>query len=165
MICFRDGQASAAVAFEGHAPQGPRLQAQNTCHESAVHDLMTQVHQLMERAYQQYRDARLCQWTAQLVAPVGSDVQLSVFDQWLLEKLMTTCPQFQVGWTPLQDVPAAFRVLRVGSSLRIQVMLGGLSGVPHTTVIAVSDVHQLTTAVRDFVGQVIATSVSAGAAD
>lgn len=165
LIRFENGQASAAVAFEGHTPQGTHLQAQNTCKDTAVHDLTTQVHQLMECAYQQYRDVRLCQWTAQLVTPVGPDFQLSVFDQWLFEKLMASCPSFQLGWTPLQDDPAAFRLMRDGSSLRIQVMPENRSGTCCTSVVAVRDAHSMMNAVRDFLGQVIAIRASAEAAD
>ena len=107
LIRFGSGRASASVAFEGQAPQGPQLQAHNSCDDSAVHDLMAEVHQLMERAYQEYRATRLRQWTAQLVSPVGANFELSVFDQWLLEKLLARCAHFELSWTPLQDHPAA----------------------------------------------------------
>ncbi|WP_188974377.1 hypothetical protein [Deinococcus aerolatus] len=165
LIRVGGGQASADVAFEGCAAQGPQLLVQNSCDDSAVHDLVTEVHRLMGQAYQEYRNARLCQWTAQLVSPVGSDVRLSVFDQWLLEKLLVHCPHFQLGWTPLQDHPAAFRLRRDVGSLWIQVMPADRSGICCTSVVPVSDVHSMTNAVRGFLDQVIVASVLAEAAD
>jgi len=164
-IRFGNGQASAAVAFEGCAPQGPQLHAQSSCDDNGVHDLMAEVHRLMGQAYQEYRAARLCQWTAQLVSPVRTEFQLSVFDQWLLEKLMSHCPQFQLGWTPLQDHPAVFRFMRDVSSLWIQVMPTDRSGVCSTSVVTVSDVHSVTDAVRSFLDQVTRASALTEAAD
>jgi len=164
-VCFKNNRASAEIAFEGQAPQGALLWTQNTCNDSVVQDLTAQVHELMERAYQQYRAARLCQWTAQLVAPVGADFQFSVFDQWLLEKLMTCCPHFQVGWTPLQDDPAAFRLMRDGSSVRIQVVPVSGGGACFTSVVTVFDVYSLMNAVQHAAGQVMAVRAPAEAAD
>ena len=71
LIRFGSGHASASVAFEGHAPQGPQLQAHNSCDDSAVHDLMDEVHQLMKQACPGIprhpaasvdRSARLAKW-------------------------------------------------------------------------------------------------------
>lgn len=164
-IRFGNGQASAAVAFEGCAPQGEQLHAQSGCDDNAVHALMAEVHLLMGQAYHEYRAARLCHWTAQLVTPVRTEFQLSVFDQWLLEKLMAHCPQFQLGWTPLQDHPAVFRLMRDVSSLWIQVMPAGRSGICSTNVVTVSDVHSVTDAVRSFLDQVTHASALTEAAD
>ena len=164
-IRFGNGQASAAVAFEGQTPQGRIFHAQSSCDDSAVHDVMNEVHQFTERAYQEYRAARLCRWAAQLVSPIGTDFQLSVFDQWLLEKLVARCPQFQLGWTPLQDYPASFRLMRDAGSLWIQVLPSSHGGSSYTGVVEVSDAHSVINAVRGVLGQLGADSVITEAAD
>lgn len=164
-IHFGGGCASAAVAFEGRAPQGSWLQAQNSCNDSAVHDLMTEVHQLAERAYQEYRAARLRHWTAQLVSPIGANLQLSVFDHWLLEKLLTRCPTFQLGWTPLPGQQASFRLLGDDGSIWIQVMSDHRHRNGCTSVLKISDVHSLMDAVRALLNQLDMAAPSAEAAD
>ena len=164
-VRYGNGNASAAVFFPGQAPQGPHLHAQRSCDDSAVQDLVGQVHQLMKAAYDQYRDARMCQWTMKLVNPVGFDFQLSVFDQWLLDKLIVSCPRFQLGWTPLDDHAGAFRLMRDGSTLRIQVMPVGRDGGCSTSVVAVTDIHGMVSAVRALIREVIMVSGSAEAAD
>ncbi len=165
LIRLGDGQASADIAFEGCDAQGPQLLVQSSCDDMAVHDLIAEAHRLMGQAYQEYRNARLCQWTAQLVSPIGSDVRLSVFDQWLLEKLLVHSPQFQLGWTPLQDHPAAFRLKRDVGSLWIQVRTADQGGICCTNVVPVTDIHSMTNDVRIFLGQIIAASALAEAAD
>lgn len=164
-IRYGNGHANASVAFTGQAPQGAPLQAQGTCDDSAVQNLLAQVHQLMEDAYGQYRDARMCQWTTELVAPVGPDFQLSVFDQWLLDKLIVSCPHFQLGWTPLLDHAGAFRMMRDGPSLRLQVTPVSGDRSCFTSVAPVTDVHGMVSAVRELIGEVTLLSVSAEAAD
>ncbi|GAA4001684.1 hypothetical protein GCM10022631_10310 [Deinococcus rubellus] len=126
---------------------------------------MAEVHRLAEQAHQEYRAARLCHWAAQLVSPVGTDFQPSVFDQWLLEKLVARCPHFQLGWTPLQDHPASFRLMRNGGSLWIQVTPESLSARCSTRVVQISDADSVMKAVRGHLSQIGANSVLTEAAD
>ena len=79
---------------------------------------------------------------------MGANFELSVFDQWLLEKLLARCSHFQLSWTPLQDHPASFRLMRDAGSLWIQVMPEGRSGPCCTRVVEVGDVHSVIRGVR-----------------
>ncbi|THF84360.1 hypothetical protein E7T09_20340 [Deinococcus sp. KSM4-11] len=164
-IHFDGSCARAAVAFEGRAPQGSQLHAQNSCTDSAVHELMSEVNHLAERVYQEYRAAHLQHWTAQLVSPIGANLQLSVFDHWLLEKLMTRCLHFQLGWTPLPGHQASFRFLCDDGRIWVQVMSEKRHHNSCTNVVETTDIHSLMNAVRALLDQLDMAAPSAEAAD